>query len=155
MLLTQFVVFAIRSRWAREGRVRRGTNTSEALCSTWTRPRIRGGARGCRGKARFMGRNGCQEKIHCHKQITTNALYSILWLINRFLSTCICWIFRLQLARSNFIVSIAQCHVFTWGRQVTMEENTTAWWAVQFFTQQQAPYCAHAHIHRHKRKHES
>lgn len=38
-----------------------------------------------------------------------------------------------------------QFHVSTWGRQVTMEENTTAWRAVQFLTQKQAPYCTQTH----------
>lgn len=29
----------------------------------------------------------------------------------------------------------------TWWWQVTMEENTSTWWAVQFLTQQQATHC--------------
>lgn len=48
----------------------------------------------------------------------------------------------------QFSFSVAQFHVFTWGWQVTMEENTTTWWAVQFLTQQQATHCTCMYAHK-------
>lgn len=120
--LTQSVVC---SRWVREGRVRRGTCSSETLCSDRPRPRVRGGAGSCWRWAQLMSRDRCWGKNSLFRNVKT------------------CWVLNMK-QEKTLLDDFLHC-VFTWRRKVTMEKDTTTRRTVQLLTQHQAADCTHAH----------
>lgn len=95
----------------------------------------------------WLSRKHTPTFINMEKCAQICIFYSILWLKNRLLTSFFGTYVEYSV-HSYLVYSIFSCFC-TWGRQVTMEENATTRWAVQFLTQQQAPYCTHRYKHTH------
>lgn len=129
-ILTQFLIVVI-SRRSREGRMRRRTNTSKGIDSTGARPRVRRGGRSCQDGAGLLSRNRCGGR----KTGETNNKVSVKSYKKKiFMETE-----ESKYFQRSVVFSVG--YGFTWWWQVTMEENTSTWGAVQFLTQQQATHC--------------
>lgn len=121
--LTQFFWFIC----SRQRRMRKGDDAGEALRSTGTRSLIGGW---------LTSRNSYPNTNKRKSSYFPLLLFCHIvapWILDDF---CGC-----------------ESHVFTWGRQVAMEENVTTRWAVQFLTQQQASHCTDLHTNTHWQNH--